>query len=220
MDHAYQRARFEPRSDSPVQGLYPMTSFDSWASQTINPAPRYESYSDPVPDHDHSMRRYDLNSNHLFSIPRKPVPAANGEDDGAGLLDHPINPPVSRSRPGSFKDSFFRWWLTELVASLLSLGSFLSLVAILNHYDGRGLQEINLPYSLTLNGVIAAISTLIRVTLMVPVEASLSQDAWLWFSAAKQNKVCKSRLADLEVSDEASRGAWGSFLFLFRARRR
>ena len=220
MDQGYQRTPYESHSDGPVHELYPMSSFDSWPSRTVNPTPRYESYSDSGQDREHSTRPYDVHSIHGFSIPRKPVLFRGDEDDGVGLIDHPINPPISRSRPGSLADSFFRWWLTELIASLLSLGSFISLVAILDHYDGRSLQNLNLPYSLTLNGIVAAISTFNRVALMVPVEASMSQDAWLWFSSAKQKKVCRSRLADLEVSDEASRGAWGSFLFLFRARRR
>jgi hypothetical protein len=87
-------------------------------------------------------------------------------------------------------------------------------------YDGHSLNDLNLPYSLTLNGIVAVIATLNRVALMVSVGSAMSQEAWLWFSPVKQRQNCRSRLGDLELSDAASRGAWGSLVFLFVARRR
>lgn len=151
---------------------------------------------------------------------QKPYVSVNIEGNGIALMDTSHNGSTNNAPFNSkpCESSFFRWWLFELLASVISIASLISLVLVLRHYSGRGLQELDLPYSLTLNGIVAAISTVNRVALMVPVGAAMSQEAWLWFS--RQKGVCRSRLADLEDSDAASRGAWGSFLFLCKARRR
>jgi hypothetical protein len=109
-----------------------------------------------------------------------------------------------------------RWWLPELIASILSIASSISIVVILRNYDGRGLDNLSLPRGLTLNGIIAALSTLNRVCLMTPVGTAMSQEAWLWFSATGRKR--SSRLGDLDLSDAASRGSWGSLVFLWSSR--
>ena len=113
--------------------------------------------------------------------------------------------------------SFFRWWLPELFASLLSVASLISLIAVLRHYHGRGIQDLRLPSSLTLNGLVAILSTLTRASLMVPIGSAISQDVWLWLSKPQKGR---GQLQDLEFSDAASRGSWGSLVFLIRARSR
>ena len=113
--------------------------------------------------------------------------------------------------------SFFRWWMPELFASLLSVASLIALIAILRHYHGRGIHDLYLPSSLTLNGLVAILSTLTRVSLMVPIGSAISQEVWIWLS--KPHKEY-GQLQDLEFSDAASRGSWGSLIFLIRARTR
>lgn len=110
--------------------------------------------------------------------------------------------------------SLFQWWLPEIVASALSVASLLSMVILLRKYKGRGIDHLDLPSWLTLNGIIALLSTLNRVCLMLPVGAAMSQEAWLWFSTPGQTERCNSRLRDLELTDAASRGAWGSLVLL------
>ncbi|KAF2422356.1 hypothetical protein EJ08DRAFT_682680 [Tothia fuscella] len=130
-------------------------------------------------------------------------------------------PPTEASRQWCTTFSIFsvpRWWLLELIASILSIASLISIVALLRHHNGRGLGDVNLPKRLTLNGILAVISTLNRACLMVPVSAAMSQEAWLWFSAHDQNRHSSSRLGDLDLSDAASRGSRGSFIFLLSAR--
>ena len=127
---------------------------------------------------------------------------------------------MTQSRRKHSRSSFFRWWLPEIIASILSIASLLSIVIVLRIYDGQSLNDLNLPYSLTLNGIIAVIATLNRVALMVPVGSAMSQEAWLWFSSVAHKDTCRSRFLDLDLSDAASRGAWGSLVFLFVARRR
>ena len=113
--------------------------------------------------------------------------------------------------------SFFRWWLPELFASLLSVASLVSLIAVLRHYHGRGVQDLRLPSSLTLNGLVAILSTITRASLLVPIGSAISQEVWLRLSKSQKGR---GRLQDLEFSDAASRGSWGSLVFLIRARTR
>ena len=66
--------------------------------------------------------------------------------------------------------------MPELFASLLSVASLISLIVLVRSYHGRGIGELNLPYSLILNGLVALISTVNIVALMVPVGSTLSQE--------------------------------------------
>ncbi len=116
--------------------------------------------------------------------------------------------------------SSLRWWMPELFASLLSMVSFVSLVFVLRNNYGKAPNQIDLPLSIGLNGLVALPSTVNRVALMVPVGSAMSQEVWLWFSSTRRGPVYRARLRDLESSDAASRGAWGSLLLLFRARTR
>ncbi|KAL2060391.1 hypothetical protein VTL71DRAFT_9786 [Oculimacula yallundae] len=112
------------------------------------------------------------------------------------------------------------WWKYEILASFVAVGALMALMLIMSYFQGRPQDEISLPGSLQLSAIIAALSTVIRAALLVPVTSALSQDAWLWLADPKQRPSRKSRLVDMEVTDEASRGPWGCLLFLFEARRR
>ncbi len=130
-----------------------------------------------------------------------------------GLVIEEHSPPLSLLRS-------FRWWLTDILASLVSVASFAAIVFVVRHYQGQGVQNINLPASLTLNGLIALLSTVNRVALMVPVASALSQEAWTWLCDSGGDSRRSPRLRDLERSDAASRGAWGSLKVLFQGRGR
>ena len=122
--------------------------------------------------------------------------------------------PKRQTRPRPRRATFLRWWMPEIIASFLSITSLLSIVIVLIVYEGRGIDDLNLPNWLTLNGLVATLSTFNRVCLMIPVSSALSQEAWLWFSKASQDPKVSSRLRDLERSDHASRGVWGSIVLL------
>lgn len=169
----------------------------------------------------HPIAPQDSQSSRDFSIPRKLTFSVNDAESAQyALISSPNNAAGGRFERRSGSDFFLRWWIPEIFSSFLSVAALLSLVLVLRHYDSRGINQLNLPYSLTLNGIVAAISTVNRVALMVPVGSAMSQEAWLWFSMAKQSKVVRSQLRDLEISDAASRGAWGSLVFLCKARSR
>lgn len=107
-------------------------------------------------------------------------------------------------------------WFPEIFASVLSTGILIAMVMLLAYYNGRALNKIELPNGLTLNGLIAILSTLARVCVMVPTASVLSQEAWLWFSTPKKTR----RLIDLEKSEGATRGVLGSLTFLLTSPRR
>ena len=155
------------------------------------------------------------------SIIHEPYHADDG-DDASGLIGPQTERPIQTySRHSDLSVlSCLRWWIPELFASLLSMCTFVSLAILLRIYDGRALNQIDLPSSLTLNGLIAFLSTVNRVALMVPVGSAVSQEVWLWFSNPRSKTSRRVRLWDLELSSAASRGAWGSLIFLFRARAR
>ena len=155
------------------------------------------------------------------SVIHEPYHADDGED-ASGLIGSQTERPIQNSarhfNPGVL--SCLRWWIPELFASLLSICTFVSIMLILRIYHGRPLNKIDLPSSLTLNTLIALLSTVNRVALMVPVGSAMSQEVWLWFSNPRSKSNRRARLRDLELSNAASRGAWGSLLFLFSGRSR
>ena len=146
-------------------------------------------------------------------------PRSFAYDSGSESLIHKES---GRLQVSSITDvlSILRWWQPELFASALTLAAFIALIAVINHYDGVAVQDLKFPTSLTLNGLIALLSTFIRASLMVPIGSALSQEAWIWLSENRYHQSRHGQLRDLEFSDAASRGAWGSFLSLFRTRRR
>ena len=102
------------------------------------------------------------------------------------------------------------------MSSWISIAALIALVIVLRTYNGRGLDDLRLPSWLSLNSLVALIATINRVALVAPVEAAMIQEVWLWFSSTRDGEEARSRLEDLEIFDEASRGAWGSCIFLWR----
>ncbi|TKA63883.1 hypothetical protein B0A55_10145 [Friedmanniomyces simplex] len=110
------------------------------------------------------------------------------------------------------------WWVPEIVASILSMALFASIVGILRKFEGRGISEINLPH-ITINSFIAALAKLNRAFLVAPLGSAVMQELWLFYAAESRKKTPTSRLIDLKAYDEASRNAWGAIKFLVRGRR-
>ena len=166
----------------------------------------------------HPLSLFGTDSN---SVIHEPYHADDGED-ASGLIGSQTERPILKSSGHCNPNvlSCLRWWIPELFASLLSICTFVSIMVVLRIYRAQALNKIDLPSSLTLNTLIALLSTVNRVALMVPVGSAMSQEVWLWLSNPRSKKNRRARLRDLELSNAASRGAWGSLLFLFRARAR
>ena len=99
-----------------------------------------------------------------------------------------------------------------------SVAFAVSLVTMVRSHDGGDVEEgLDRYHRLTLKGLIALLSTITRAAFMVPVASVTSQRVWIWLSKAGKRLICHDQLQDLEIIDKASRGAWGSIFFLFKA---
>jgi hypothetical protein len=136
------------------------------------------------------------------------------EENDAYFNDGETTPPASQS----VWTSFGSWWLIEILSSIISLAAMGSMVVVLQHFDE--LEARTWQFGITINSVIAALSTVARTAFMIPVGSAVSQASWIWFSAANQEKGYKTQLVDLETFDDASRGAWGSLKLLWRMKGR
>ncbi|KAK7744662.1 hypothetical protein SLS53_003550 [Cytospora paraplurivora] len=72
----------------------------------------------------------------------------------------------------------------------------------------QGLPHPQWPYHITINALISVFTAIFKMALMTPIAEGISQFKWLWYNRPRE-------LADIERLDQASRGAWGSFLLLF-----
>ncbi|KAI0864701.1 hypothetical protein F4860DRAFT_463187 [Xylaria cubensis] len=100
------------------------------------------------------------------------------------------------------------WWWWEIGAAVLSTTSLIVLFILLFNSNGQPLQSWPLP--IQPNSLIAVLTTIAKTSMMVPVASCLSQLKWRHF-------MHRSRpLNHFQVIDDASRGPWGSFVFLIR----
>lgn len=100
-------------------------------------------------------------------------------------------------------------WTWEIAASALSYAAIVALVAILYTYNHTNKVKFG-PTNLSLNSVVALLSTTIRVCCMFPVGAALLQGGYIHARRAARRAWSGQRLGDLEVFHKASRGALGS----------
>lgn len=104
-------------------------------------------------------------------------------------------------------------WKVELCASFVSICAMVALVMLLKSYDNRPLTAWTWR-AVSLNAMIAILSTCIRVSSMLPVGTSLLQMRWLYARRAHVKKWHGQRLKDLDTFDNASRGPLGSLTML------
>lgn len=96
-------------------------------------------------------------------------------------------------------------WLLHILAIL---GSGLSMVAIsilLAHYNDQPIFDWN---GVTLNAIVAVLSTMSKAMLAFTLSECLGQAKWIWFSWRERP------LSDLDLIDAGSRGPLGSFKIL------
>lgn len=136
-------------------------------------------------------------------------------------------PPKSRVRP-KYKlrpselcchvGETIRWWIPEILASLLSLASLIAIITILLVYDRRAVADLSFPTGLTLNAIIAILATVGRAGLGVPVCSGILQEMWLYLSTQSAKGHPESCLNDIELFFRASYGALGSLEYLSKVR--
>jgi hypothetical protein len=83
-----------------------------------------------------------------------------------------------------------------------------AIIAILASLSNQPLSK----WSLELT-VITVLSKIASAALILPISEAIGQLKWSWFHGKESKDAF-----DFEIFDKASRGAWGSFLLLFRTR--
>jgi hypothetical protein len=117
------------------------------------------------------------------------------------------------------------WWAWEFLAATLSLLATAALIATLVVTDGRPLQSMTFgSVQISLNAFVAAISTVIRTSLLVTVAGPLNQSLWNWFSSPKLEKGAQQQsgkpLKDLDTFGNAAQDLWSSLQLLVRTKYR
>ena len=101
------------------------------------------------------------------------------------------------------------WWIKEISAMFISILSLACIVLILRIYTGRPLPDW--PFSITINSLVSIFSTILGMTVVVPLEQCISQAKWQWFQDSHP-------LADMDMYDRGSRGPWGALRMLWNVR--
>ena len=122
-------------------------------------------------------------------------------------------PAVKHSRYTRATSLWYRfetdWWIKEIGAMLISILSLLCIVVILRIHEGRPLPDW--PFSITINSLVSIFSTIMGMTILVPLEQCISQAKWHWFQEYHP-------LADMDMYDQGSRGPWGALRMLWDIR--
>ena len=102
-------------------------------------------------------------------------------------------------------------WIGEVMHVMISVLLMTILVSVLGVFDGRPLSHWHgvipmgdFSINISLNFIVAVLSTIVKVSLAVIVDAGLSQTKWLWFLQQRRS------LLDYKRFDDASRGPLGS----------
>ncbi|KAH0435815.1 hypothetical protein CcaCcLH18_04597 [Colletotrichum camelliae] len=102
-------------------------------------------------------------------------------------------------------------WKYEVLAIIVSILAFISMVILLNVSDGK--PQPQFAYSINLTTTIAIFTTLLRAAMLYIVaegENIVGQSKWVWMESPRP-------LRHIEHFDNAGRGLWGSLKLLFVA---
>ncbi|KAI0198833.1 hypothetical protein F4808DRAFT_472498 [Astrocystis sublimbata] len=105
---------------------------------------------------------------------------------------------------------YWQLWFWETVSFLAVIALLASVIGILAENNGK--KQIELPYRISLNTLVALLSTLLRTLMLIILEKVIGQGRWSWFQVPRA-------LYDLEIFDRAGRGPWGSLKYLTRIHR-
>jgi len=97
-------------------------------------------------------------------------------------------------------------WTLEVLASILSMLSFVCIIFLLRLYDENPIFRW---HGITLNTVVSVLATISKACLMFALAESISQ--WKYILFYRQRRLLK----DFDSIDKASRGPFGSFKLLW-----
>jgi len=120
------------------------------------------------------------------------------------------------TQPSVLKRLHIKPWVLEILGLALSILSFVAICVILRVYEDRAVLELGLPRGLSLNAIIAALATIARAGLMIPLASSLMQELWLYLDKEASKPQCSAQLRHLDMFASASSGAWGSLMLVIQ----
>lgn len=117
------------------------------------------------------------------------------------------NTPKRTYRKDILNDS----WLWEILCTSLSVLCLVALAVLLKVFDKQPLPQLS--YGVTFNSIISILVTVSRTSLGVATAAGISQLKWHWY--LRERCTTGKSMLDIQLYDDASRGPWGSLVFLF-----
>lgn len=108
-------------------------------------------------------------------------------------------------------ECFWLWW-KEIGAISVSICFLGAVIGVLLGVNNTALSKWSMPFGMQPTTLIALLITLSKVFLLVVLAEALSQLKWVYFQRRPQS------LRDFEHFDSASRGVFGSALFVYHVR--
>ena len=99
-----------------------------------------------------------------------------------------------------------RFWVVEILWSLVGVGCVIAIVVVLAQFDGK--QPPEWQFGITLNTFLAFLASLAKAALLHPVTEGVGQLRWTWYSRNARP------VGDLEVFDSATRGTFSGLALL------
>jgi hypothetical protein len=100
-------------------------------------------------------------------------------------------------------------WQWEIAAAIFSFLCVFAILIVLKVYQEKPLSSWHFVDNITLNTVVALLSTFSRTALIVPVASCLSQLKWIHLVGSPR------QLRDMQIFDDASRGPGGSLALIW-----
>ncbi|KAB5571778.1 hypothetical protein GE09DRAFT_642249 [Coniochaeta sp. 2T2.1] len=133
------------------------------------------------------------------------IKASSGESQTASDGGETVS---SRRKRFSASDT----WAPEVLSLVMAVLAVMAMIVMLAHFDGRALPIWPSTF-VTLNAVVAVLVTIAAAGVGIPLSNGLSQIKWIRVRAQGG-----APLSDMDMFDNASRGAMGSFGLLMRGR--
>ncbi|KAM0815393.1 hypothetical protein AB5N19_01187 [Seiridium cardinale] len=105
-------------------------------------------------------------------------------------------------------------WASDFASLTCAAASMITLVVLLSNYDQTPLEPWT--WGITLNGVIAVISFVLKACMSLVLSNSIGQLKWHWSPAKWDLETMTIKLNDLQTFDEASRGGIAGIKLLTR----
>ncbi|KAI0186480.1 hypothetical protein EV127DRAFT_514366 [Xylaria flabelliformis] len=150
-------------------------------------------------------------SHHRLDVRPCEADTDNGLSQASSTISQHSKPSrkIFGSQPGTFQTLRRAWyygWVAESFGCCLAVIALSAMIITLRLHENKPLTTW--PFSISINSFIAVFGVILKAGLTVPLSEGISQLKWKWFE--KQRR----KLIDLNEFDAASRGPWGSFLFL------